>query len=422
MTDIVVVGGGIVGLSVARALKELDPDLAIKVFEKEATWGSHQTTRNSGVIHSGIYYKPGSLKARLAKAGNAALIRFCQEQGIQHEICGKVVVATHEREVPALRRLMERATANGIEAHPMSCAELREREPHVRGVEAIHVPSTGIVDYGDVVATLVRLLTAQGVELHLETKLESIERTSGEIRLGTSQGTFATRFLINCAGLQGDRIAAWDEQEIGSRVLPFRGDYYQLKSERSHLVRHLVYPVPDPRFPFLGVHLTRSIHGDVHVGPNAVISLSREGYQRNSFNFKDAKDLFKSKSFWGFARNHWRDGVSEAYSGFSVRAFARRLQRLVPEIKADDLVAAPSGIRAQSVSPEGELIEDFQLVMGRDSLHVCNAASPAATSCLELGRYIAQQARQAQGFPSSAGPVSPWQEEMDQYQSGLCEI
>ena len=422
MTDIVVVGGGIVGLSVARAVKELAPGLSIKVLEKESTWGAHQTSRNSGVVHSGIYYKPGSLKARLAKAGNAAMIRFCQEHGIAHEVCGKVIVATHEREIPALNRLMERAVANGIEAVRMSGAELREREPHVEGVDALRVPSTGIVDYSEVVAVLARLLTEQGVELHLETRLESIERTAGEIRLGTTQGIFATRFLINCAGLQSDRVAEWDGQETGSRILPFRGDYYQLRAEKSHLVRHLVYPVPDARFPFLGVHLTRSIHGDVHVGPNAVISMAREGYRPTAFNFKDAKDVVRSKNFWGFARNHWREGVAEAHSGFSVRAFARRLQRLVPEIRAEDLISSPSGMRAQAVSSEGELVEDFQLVVGRDSLHVCNAPSPAATSALELGRYIVQQARQAQGFPSGSLALDMWQEPVDQYQSGLCEI
>ena len=422
MTDIVVVGGGIVGLSVARALIELNPDLTVKVLEKEPSWGAHQTGHNSGVIHSGIYYKPGSLKARLAKAGNVSMVRFCQEENIPHEVCGKVIVAADDSELPALDKLMERATANGVPAQRLSGAELREREPHARGVAAIHVPSTGIVDYGQVAEALAQGVAKRGVELHLQTRLESIERSAGEIRLGTSAGTYATRFLVNCAGLHSDRVADWDGAQTQSRVLPIRGDYFQLKPERAHLVRHLIYPVPDARFPFLGVHLTRSIHGDVHVGPNAVLSLAREGYSRTVFNFSDAGEMMRSKNFWEYARRNWRHSLSEARTGFSLKAFARKVQRLIPDVRPEDLLPASSGVRAQSVSSEGELMEDFQVVIGRDSLHVCNAASPAATSAIELGRYIAQQAKQAVGFPS-AGP--DWEgppENFDQYQSGLCEI
>ncbi|MBI1839711.1 MAG: L-2-hydroxyglutarate oxidase [Verrucomicrobia bacterium] len=422
MTDIVVVGGGIVGLSVARALIELNPDLSLKVLEKEPVWGAHQTGHNSGVLHSGIYYKPGSLKARLAKAGNAEMVRFCQEQGIAHEVCGKVIVAADESEIPALDRLMERAAANGVAARRLSGQELREREPHARGVAALHVPSTGIVDFGEVADALAREAAEKGVELHLQTRLESIERVSGETRLGTSTGSFATRFLINCAGLHSDRVADWDGAETQSRVLPIRGDYYQLRPERTHLVRHLIYPVPDPRFPFLGVHLTRSIHGDVHVGPNAVVSMAREGYGRAAFNFSDASEMMRSRNFWEYARRNWRHSLSEARTGFSLKAFARKVQRLVPDIRPEDLLPSASGIRAQSVSSEGELMEDFHVVVGRDSLHVCNAASPAATSAIELGRYIAQQARQAVGFPSAGPDWEGWPENLDQYQSGLCEI
>ena len=422
MTDVVIVGGGIVGLAVGYALNEAYPDLALKIIEKEPTWGGHQTSHNSGVIHSGIYYAPGSLKSRLARLGNERMVRFCEQQGISHDVCGKVIVATDAEELLALDRLMERAKANGVVAHRLNRQELREREPHVEGLGALHVPSTGIVDYGEVASKLASLLALRGAELHLETKLETIERSPGEIRLGTSKGSFSTRFIINCAGLHHDRVADWDGAEGVNRVMPFRGDYFHLRADRTHLIRHLVYPVPDSRFPFLGVHLTRSIHGGVHVGPNAVLSFAREGYKKTAFNFSETSEMLRSDGFWGYARRNWKHGVNEAATGFNVRAFARRLQRLVPEIRPDDLVPSESGVRAQSITPEGHLADDFQIVTGRNSLHVCNAASPAATASLELGRYIAQKARQTEGFPVLTANVDPWLEPSQNYCEGLCEI
>lgn len=422
MTDVIIVGGGIVGLSAAAALAEAQPGLSIKLLEKESTWGSHQTRRNSGVIHSGIYYRPGSLKAKLARAGNKRMIQFCRDQGIAHEVCGKVIVATDQDEIPSLDRLEERAKANGVTVERLTADQLRKREPHARGVAALLVPDAGIVDYQEVANELARVAAHRGVELHLETRLESIERSQNEIRLGAGTCSFSTRFLINCAGLHSDSVAEWDDASIEDRVLPFRGDYFSLKTERSHLVRHLIYPVPDPRFPFLGVHLTRSIHGGVHVGPNAVLAMSREGYGRGAFNFSDARKMVSSEGFWNYARKNWRHGLSEAGTAINKKAFARRLQRLVPEIKADDLVVSESGVRAQAVNPRGELLDDFKIVVGRDSLHVCNAASPAATASLELGRYVAEQAVAAAGFPATSRPVEGWTEPMDSFCSGLCEI
>ncbi len=422
MTDIVIVGGGIVGLAVARSLIEAYPDLTLKILEKESTWGAHQTGHNSGVIHSGIYYKPGSLKARLARAGNERMIRFCRQHGIAHEVCGKVIVATDKEELPALDRLEERAAANGITAHRLSSTELHAREPHSEGIAALYVPSTGIVDYAEVTQKLADLLGADGVELHLNTRLETIERSQGEIRLGTANGVFSTRFLINCAGLHSDRVAQMDGQTNVNPVLPFRGDYFHLRPERNHLVRHLIYPVPDSRFPFLGVHLTRSIHGGVHVGPNAVLSLAREGYEKTAFNFSETTEMLRSNGFWNYAKRHWRHGLAEASTAFNLGAFTNRLQRLVPEIQAEDLVPAKSGVRAQAVTPEGSMVEDFQVVVGRDSLHVCNAASPAATAALELGRYIAQQATRAAGFPAVPDANTGWQETAENYCEGICEI
>ncbi|HAM71860.1 MAG TPA: L-2-hydroxyglutarate oxidase, partial [Verrucomicrobiales bacterium] len=323
MTDIVIVGGGIVGLAVAKSLTEAYPHLTLKVLEKEPVWGAHQTGRNTGVVHSGIYYQPGSLKARLARAGNDRMLRFCREHGIPNNTCGKVIVASEESELPALGRLLERARANGIAARRLTPEELHEREPYAQGVAALLVPSTAVTDYSLVADRLAGLLSAAGVELHLNTRLESIDRANGEIRLGTAQGVYATRFLINCAGLHSDRVAEWDGSSPVDRVLPFRGDYFQLRASRAHLVRHLVYPVPDPRSPFLGVHLTRTVHGTVHVGPNAVLSLAREGYGKAAFNFSEAAEMLRSNGFWGYARRNWRHGIAEASTGFNLSAFTR---------------------------------------------------------------------------------------------------
>jgi L-2-hydroxyglutarate oxidase len=353
--DYIVVGGGIVGLSVAWSILEKKLKSRIAVLEKESRWAQHQTGRNSGVIHSGIYYKPGSLKARLCHAGNRLLLEFCQAHGIKYETCGKVIVATDRSELPRMQNLYDRGIANGLVVRKLSAAEVKELEPHVSCVEGMHVPSTGIVSYTEVCLKL------------------------------------AARWIINCAGLQSDRVAKLAGLDPGARIVPFRGEYYELKPERRSLVRNLIYPVPDPEFPFLGVHFTRMIDGSVHAGPNAVLSLKREGYHRTSFNLRDFTEIMTYPGFWRMAAKNAKSGLAEMYRSFSKKAFVRSLQRLIPEVREEDLVPGEAGVRAQALRPDGGLVDDFLIVKGSSTIHVCNAPSPAATACLEIGRTIAGQ-------------------------------
>jgi L-2-hydroxyglutarate oxidase len=424
MTDIVVVGGGIVGLAVARSLIRSNPQLLIRVLEKETSWSAQVADQGGGIIHSGVGYQPGSLKAKLARVGNERLVRFCQEHSLPHEVCGKVIVATDQDELPALNRLFERGRANGVPVRRMSPEELRQREPHVRGIAALHVPTSGIVDFVAVADKLAELVFQCGVDLRLGTRLESIERSVGEIRLGTDKGVFSTRFLINCAGLFNDRSAD-PEGEPSGRDNPGRGDYFQLRSDRNHLVRHLVFPVPDSRAGSGSAHLTRSVHGGVFVGPNfssaASASMGASSEPR-AHNFSEAKQILRSEDTAARSGRQARRGLIDTSSWFQLKAFTRRLQRLVPELRSEDIVPSPEGTRTQPIASERDLAEDFQFVSGRNSLHVCLASAPSATLALELGHYVAAQAMRATDFPSSVAPSEGWEESAENYCEGICEL
>jgi (S)-2-hydroxyglutarate dehydrogenase len=388
--DYVVVGGGIVGLSVAWTILQKRPGSQITILEKEDTWAQHQTGRNSGVIHSGIYYKPGSLKAKLCREGNRRLVRFCQEHDIRHEVCGKVIVATTPSEIPLMENLYQRGAANGLSVRKLSASQVKEIEPHVSCIAGIHVPSTGIVDFVGVCRKLAELIGAQGGELRLGTRVHGFHLNEKGGVLETSKGTLAARWVINCAGLHSDRVAKLAGAKPGARIVPFRGEYYELRPDRRSLVRNLIYPVPDPNFPFLGVHFTRMIDGSIHAGPNAVLSLKREGYHRTSFNLRDFVDTMTYAGFWRLARKHARSGLEEMYRSFSKGAFVRSLQKLIPEIREDDLVSGEAGVRAQALRPDGALVDDFLIVRGPSAIHLCNAPSPAATASLEISRVIAE--------------------------------
>jgi L-2-hydroxyglutarate oxidase len=388
--DFVVIGGGIVGLSVAWAILEKRPKARIAILEKEDSVARHQTGRNSGVIHSGIYYKPGSLKAKLCREGNRRLVEFCEVHGIRYEICGKVIVATTASEIPRMENLYERGVANGLAAKRLSASEVNEIEPHVNCLAGIQVPSTGIVDFVGVCQKLAELVKARGGELRLGTKVQALRAKGSEVVLETSQDALSARWIINCAGLHSDRVAKLAGAEPGARIVPFRGEYYELKPDRRFLVRNLIYPVPDPDFPFLGVHFTRMIDGSIHAGPNAVLSLKREGYHRSSFNLRDFLDTMTYAGFWRLAAKHAKSGLEEIHRSFSKRAFVRSLQKLIPEIRGEDLVPGAAGVRAQALRPDGGLVDDFLIVRGPRAIHVCNAPSPAATASLEIGRLIAE--------------------------------
>jgi L-2-hydroxyglutarate oxidase len=388
--DCVVVGGGIVGLAVAWTLLEKRPGIRIAVLEKEDDWARHQTGRNSGVMHSGIYYKPGSLKAKLCREGNRRLVGFCQQHGIRYEPCGKVIVATTTAELPLMENLYERGIANGIAAKKLSAAEVNEFEPHVSCLAGIQVPSTGIVDFVGVCRKLAELISGGGGELRLGTKVQGFRMDGHDAVLETSKGTLAGRWIVNCAGLHSDRVAQLAGAEPGARIVPFRGEYYELTTERRSLVRNLIYPVPDPNFPFLGVHFTRMIDGSVHAGPNAVLSLKREGYHRTSFNLRDFMDTMTYGGFWQLAAKHAKSGLEEMHRSFSKKAFVRSLQKLIPEIRGEDLVPGAAGVRAQALRPDGGLVDDFLIIQSPSAVHVCNAPSPAATASLEIARVIVE--------------------------------
>lgn len=389
--DCAVIGGGIVGLSVALHLGQREPGLQIVVLEKEAELASHQTGRNSGVIHSGIYYAPGSLKARFAREGNRSLIAFCAEHGIAHDVCGKVIIATQEQELPTLDALLKRGRENQIDVAPLSAAAIRETEPHVRCLRGLRVAETGIVNYRDVCRKFAELIEEQGGTIRTGTEITSIQTGSSSHLLETTQGTVETRFLVNCGDLQSDRLARAAGLSVQAKITPFRGEYFELLPERQHLVKTLIYPVPDPAFPFLGVHFTRMIDGSVHAGPNAVLALKREGYAKTDFNLGDLWETLTYPGFWKLAYRHYEQGLAEMYRSYSKKAFVTSLQRLIPEITADDLVPAASGVRAQALLPTGNLVDDFLLLPGARSIHVCNAPSPAATASLEIGRKVARQ-------------------------------
>jgi L-2-hydroxyglutarate oxidase len=393
---VAIIGGGIVGLATAYRLGERFPGAQICVLEKESAVGQHQTGHNSGVLHSGLYYKPGSLRARLAVTGIRQMAEFCRENGIAHEICGKLVVAADDSEVPRLRDLEKRGAANGLEGlRWLDRAEMREIEPHVGGVAALRVPQEGIVDYAAVCDTLAAKLTQRGARVVTSARVKRLRRQGGGWVAETTAGEFEADFLINCAGLQCDRVAQLAGERRTMRIVPFRGEYYKLRPERQHLVRNLIYPVPDPRFPFLGVHFTRLIHGGVEAGPNAVLAFAREGYRKTDFNLRDLADALTYPGLWRFLRRYPSMCWYELRRSFSRQLFCRSLQRLVPEIQPTDLDTGGSGVRAQAIAPEGELVQDFLFIARPNALHVLNAPSPAATASLAIGAEIAAMAERA---------------------------
>jgi (S)-2-hydroxyglutarate dehydrogenase len=372
-------------------LSERFPSARVTVLEKESQVGQHQTGHNSGVLHCGLYYKPGSVKARLAVTGIRQMVEFCREHGIAHEVCGKLVVAADESETPRLRALEERGRANGLEGLCwLEHAAMREVEPHVGGVAALRVPQEGIADYPAVCVKLSALVCALGGKVITNARATRLEQRGAGWLARTAAGDFEGDFLINCAGLHSDRVAELAGERREVRILPFRGEYYKIKPERQFLVRNLIYPVPDPRFPFLGVHLTRLIHGGIEAGPNAVLAFAREGYRKRDFSPRDVWDSLSYGGFWRFLFHYPSMASYEMRRSFSRKLFARALQRLVPELRPDDLDTGGSGVRAQAISPAGELVQDFSLIARPNALHVVNAPSPAATASLAIGAEIAR--------------------------------
>ena len=386
-TDIIIIGGGIVGLATAYQFTLDYPLLKITLLEKEQQLAAHQTGHNSGVLHTGIYYKPGSLKALNCLEGKSRMEDFCSKEEIDFEICGKVIVAISEAELPALETIYQRGRTNGVNCEMINSEKLHELEPHVAGIKAVHVPEAGIVDYGQVCKRFAKhLQNNEDNQIHCSTKVIGI-RHSENIVVETEQGEFEGRFLVNCAGLYSDKITAMT-QPPESKIIPFRGEYYEVRPEKHHLCRNLIYPVPDPSFPFLGVHFTRMINGSLECGPNAVLAFAREGYTRSTINFLELAEVLSYPGFIRLAAKYWRAGAGEMWRSFSKAAFVRALQRLVPEISADDLETAPAGIRAQAVLSNGKLIDDFLIQENKNIINVCNAPSPAATSSLNIGKHI----------------------------------
>jgi L-2-hydroxyglutarate oxidase len=391
MGRVAVVGGGILGLAVARELA-VEGGHTVTVVEKERGWAAHQTGRNSGVIHAGLYYKPGSLKARMSVAGNASMTAFAKERGVPFDTCGKLVVAVDRGELPQLRVLAERAEANGVPARLLTPEEAREYEPEVSCVAALRVESTGIISYRGVCDQLVSDLTAAGADLRLGTAVTGIAASAREVVVTTEPGPeLRADALVNCAGLHSDRIARLAGLRPDARIVPFRGEYYELRPERAHLVKGLIYPVPDPLFPFLGVHLTRMIDGSVHAGPNAVLALRREGYTWRQASARDLADTFTYPGFWRLARRHYRAGAAEVARSLSKARFAGALARLVPAIGAADLVPSAAGVRAQALARSGALVDDFLIQTASRQVHVLNAPSPAATGAFEIARHVAER-------------------------------
>ena len=389
MKTIGIIGGGIIGLATAYRFGQRMPGLRVIVFEKESGVGRHQTGHNSGVLHAGLYYKPGSNKARLAVEGIRQMVRFCAENGVKHEICGKLVVAATEEEVPRMMDLFERGTANGLAGlRVLDRAGMLEIEPHVGGVRALRVPEEGIVDYAGVCAALVRKIEEQGGEVRVSSGVTGLRETAGGWLVSTGTGDCEVDFIVNCAGLHCDRVAEMGGVEREMRIVPFRGEYYLIRKERQELVRHLIYPVPDPSFPFLGVHFTRLIHGGIEAGPNAVLAFAREGYTKRDFVASDLWDALSFPGLWKFLQRYPSVSWYEVKRSFSKQLFCESLQRLVPEIQVDDISPGGAGVRAQSMLPNGDLVQDFLFADRRRALHLLNAPSPGATASLAIGDEV----------------------------------
>jgi L-2-hydroxyglutarate oxidase len=388
MKDVAIIGGGIVGLATAYRLLERVPSAKVVVLEKENGLALHQTGRNSGVLHSGIYYKPGSLKATNCREGKRAMVEFCEREGVGHEICGKVIVAIDESELPAMQRIFERGKANGVSCERVDKDRLRELEPHAAGIAAIHVPEAGIVDYPKVCERLAARIEERGGDIVLGARVDTWTSRSDGWSLLTTKGEFEASLVVNCGGLHCDRLIRASGGRPEAKIVPFRGEYYELRPDARHLCRNLIYPVPDASFPFLGVHFTRMIHGGVECGPNAVLAFAREGYRKRDIRLGD---LFESLTYSGFLRmaaKHWKTGCGEMWRSFSKRAFVKALQRLCPEIREEHLSRAPAGVRAQAVTPQGGLVDDFLIIETDRAVHINNAPSPAATAALNIGKLI----------------------------------
>ncbi len=388
-TDLLIIGGGIVGLATALEAVTRFPDLRVVVLEKENQVAAHQTGHNSGVIHSGLYYRPGSLKARNCVAGAASMKRFCREHEIRFEECGKLVVATSAEEVPRLEQLHQRGITNGLEGLRMlGREEFREIEPHCDGIAALHVPSTGIVDYVAVAQKYAELIARAGGEIILRAKVTGLRHDGSNNVVESTGGAFSAPHVINCAGLYSDHIAKLAGVAIDLQIVPFRGEYYEVREERRGLVKNLIYPVPDPRFPFLGVHFTRRVNGSVEAGPNALLAFRREGYNGAGPELSEAVEMLRFEGFWRMAGRYWRKGAEEQYRSLVKSAFAAALQKMIPELTEQDLAPGGSGVRAQAVDPQGNLVDDFHFVHAPGMIHVCNVPSPAATASLEIGREV----------------------------------
>ncbi|MCA9141641.1 MAG: L-2-hydroxyglutarate oxidase [Planctomycetaceae bacterium] len=386
--DVAIIGGGIVGLATAYQLLQRHPEKQVVVLEKESSVGVHQTGHNSGVLHSGIYYKPGSLKAQNCRVGKRAMEAFCEAEGIPYDVCGKVIVAVDDSEVPRLERIFERGQANEVACEMIDRERLRELEPHAAGVQAIHVPESGIVNYRRVGERLAEIIQERGSEVWCDARVVGFQKDGNKVVLATKQGELSANYAVNCCGLQSDRMSKMTGHKSDAKILPFRGEFYELKPDSQHLCRNLIYPVPDPSFPFLGVHFTRMIDGGVECGPNAVLAFAREGYRKTDINIADFVETLTYSGFLRMAAKYWRVGAGEMWRSFSKAAFVKALQRLMPEIRSEHLIPARAGVRAQAISPAGDMVDDFVIQASDNVINVNNAPSPAATSSLNIGNII----------------------------------
>jgi (S)-2-hydroxyglutarate dehydrogenase len=396
--EIAVIGAGIVGLATALEFTRSYPASSLLVLEKEDRVAAHQTGHNSGVIHSGIYYKPGSDKARMCVQGSSEMVAFCREHALPHDICGKLIVATEQSELAGLEELYRRGVANGVPGvRKLTAGEIRELEPHAVGIAGILVPGAGITDYSQVCRKMAELIERSGT-LQLNSRVTGIKREGGKTILETTSGNYSADYVINCAGLQSDVVSRMAGADLNLRIIPFRGEYYEIAPQKDYLVRTLIYPVPDPRFPFLGVHFTRKIHGGVEAGPNAVLAFKREGYQRTSLSLSDTFDIATFGGFWIMASKMWKSALGEYHRSWSKAAFVKALQKLLPELTAEDLKPGGSGVRAQAIESSGKLVDDFRFAQTEGMLHVCNVPSPAATASLVIGREIVRKVERV--FPA----------------------
>ncbi|HEY4831003.1 MAG TPA: L-2-hydroxyglutarate oxidase [Waddliaceae bacterium] len=394
--DITIIGGGIIGLATGWQMLLQRQNLKVVILEKESQLGQHQTGHNSGVIHSGIYYRPGSLKAKNCVAGVKELLHLCERRGIPYETCGKVIIATSNEELPRLEELERRGIANGVkDLQLLSSSKLRDIEPAAKGIKALYSPHTAIVDYVRVAKEYGKMIQELGGEIHLCQAVQKLKMNNHEILIQTKNREFCTKYLINCAGIHADRIAHLANPSISPyQILPFRGEYYEVKKEKRDLVKGLIYPVPDPKFPFLGVHLSKTINGSVEAGPNAILALSREGYNKRDFNFQDCKGYLSSEGLWKMVRHHWKTGLYEIYRSYSKKAFLKSLQRLVSGLEIDDIIPGGSGVRSQIIKPDGSLVDDFVIEKRERTVHVLNAPSPGATASISIGKHISNLAEE----------------------------